>query len=73
MVQRKAARFVFNDFSSYSSVSSMLTKLNWQSLEQRRTKAIIIMFYKIINNLADLNQLFPTFPFKNLMYASSFQ
>ena len=39
MVQRKAARFVFNDFSSYSSVSSMLTKLNWQSWEQRRTNA----------------------------------
>ena len=29
MVRRKAARFVFNDFSSYSSVSSMLTELNW--------------------------------------------
>ena len=55
MVQRKATRFAFNDFSSYSSVSSMLTKLNWQSLEQRRTKAIIIMFYKIINNLISIN------------------
>ena len=34
---------------------SMLTKLNWQSLELRRTKAIIIMFYKIINNLISIN------------------
>ena len=33
-------------YYSYS-VSSMLTKLNWQSFEQRRTNAIIIMFYKI--------------------------
>ena len=32
----------------------MLTELNWQSLELR-TKAIIIMFYKIINNLISIN------------------
>ena len=51
MVQRKAAHFVFNDFSSYS----MLHKLNWESLEQRRSKAIITMFYKIINNLICVN------------------
>ena len=51
MVQRKAARFVFNKFSPYSSVTSMLSKLNWQSLEVRRTNAIITMFYKIINNI----------------------
>ena len=55
MVQRKAAHFVFNDFSSYSSVSFVLTGQNWQSLELRRTKAIIIMFYKIINNLISIN------------------
>ena len=28
-VQRRAARFVNNDYSRYSSVSSMLTNLNW--------------------------------------------
>ena len=33
MVQRKAARFIYNNFSAYSSVSSMLSQLNWQSLE----------------------------------------
>ena len=51
MVQRKAVRFVFNKFSAYSSVTSMLSQLNWQSLEVRRTNAIITMFYKVINNL----------------------
>ena len=51
MVQRKAARFVFNKFSAYSSVTSTLSQLNWQSLEVRRTNAIITMFYKVINNL----------------------
>ena len=34
--QRRAARFVFNDFSRDSSVSAMLADLNWQSLEERR-------------------------------------
>ena len=47
MVQRKAARFVFNKFSVYSSVTSMLPQLNWQSLEVRRTNAIITMYYKV--------------------------
>ena len=43
MVQWKPARYVFNDFSSYSSVSYMLLQLHWQSLEER-TNAIITMF-----------------------------
>jgi len=35
-VQCKAARFVCNDFSSYSSVTAMLNNLKWNSLEDRR-------------------------------------
>jgi len=54
MVQRKAARFVFNDYHRYSSVSHMLQQLNWDSLERRRTKAIIVMFYRIINNIVSV-------------------
>ena len=50
-VQRKAARFVFNDYYRYSSVTNMLNCLKWESLEHRRTKSTIIMFYKIINNI----------------------
>ena len=34
-VQRRAARFVNNDYSRYSSVSSTLTDLNWPSLQLR--------------------------------------
>ena len=49
MVQCKAARFVFNDYHRNFSVSYMLQQLNWDSLERRRTKAIIVMFIKIIN------------------------
>ena len=55
MSQRKAARFVFNNYSRYSSVTSMLHQLNWDSLEQRRNKATIIMFYKIIYNIVSVN------------------
>jgi len=51
MVQCKAARFVLNDYHRYSSVTNMLNQLKWESLEQRRTKSIIIMFYKIIHNV----------------------
>ena len=46
-VQRRAARFVNNDYSRYSSVSSMLTDLNWPSLQLRRSICDIGMFYQI--------------------------
>jgi len=35
MVQRKAARFVFGNYSRYSSVSAMLNELDWRTLEKR--------------------------------------
>ena len=50
-VQRRAARFVFRDFSYSSSVTSMLQKLGWPTLEQRRRISKAIMLYKILNNL----------------------
>ena len=36
-----------NDYSRYSSVSSMLTDLNWSSLQLRRSICDIGMFYQI--------------------------
>ena len=52
MIQRRSARFVYNDFARTSSVTSMLNNLNWPRalLQQRRDIAKVIMFYKIINN-----------------------
>ena len=35
-VQPRAARWVTNDYSSYSSVTQMINTLGWRSLEQRR-------------------------------------
>ena len=55
MIQRKAARFVFSDYSRYSSVTAMLNQLDWQSLERRRDDSILVMFFhKIINQYVDI-------------------
>ena len=53
-VQRRAARYVYNDYRSDSSVTSMISKLYWESLETRRTKAGLIMFYKMFNGIANI-------------------
>ena len=46
-VQRRAARFVTNNYKRTDSVSDMIKKLRWQTLEQRRKKARLSMLYKI--------------------------
>jgi len=51
----QAARFVKNDFSYYSSVTSMLDKLQWPLIEYRRCFSKLIMFYKILHGLVDIN------------------
>ena len=55
MVQLKAAHFVFNDYSTYSSISNMLQELQWNSLRERRIQARLVMFYKIIHNLVEVD------------------
>ena len=50
-VQRAAARICFNDFSTYLSVTTMLTSLDLPTLKSRRTRAKLIMMYKIINGI----------------------
>ena len=51
MLQRRAARWVCNDYSPYSSVTDMLSNLGWRSLELRRYDSRIAMFYKIVYGL----------------------
>ena len=41
-------------FLLYSSVSDMLDELGWPPLSQRRQEARLILFYKIINGLAQV-------------------
>ena len=59
-VQRRAARFVKSRYSRYSSVSDMLDVLGLMPLSQRSQEARPILFYKIINGLAQV-------PFKGVL------
>ena len=44
-VQRRAARFVCNDYCRSSSVNTMLSNLGWQDLETRREITDLTMFF----------------------------
>ena len=48
-VQRRAARFVCRDYSPYSSVTTMLKNLEWDTLQLRRKAARLTMMHKIVN------------------------
>ena len=54
MVQRRSARFVFNNFGRTASPSEMMSQLGWESLAERRKKAKTIMMFKICKNLIDI-------------------
>ena len=64
-VQRKAARFVCNNYYRYSSVSQMLQQLEWPTLERRRLEARATMMYKIINNLVHVDQRYLSYNLRN--------
>ena len=53
-VQRAAARFVVGDYQRRSSVTAMLSRLEWDSLEIRRRLRDSSMFYKICNGLVNI-------------------
>ena len=53
-VQRRAARFVTNDYNYTSSVTAMMRALEWESLQQRRQEAKAVMMYRIVNSLVDI-------------------
>ena len=47
LVQKRAARFVFRDYSNFSHVTPMLKQLSWDTLEQCRPLYQLSMSYKI--------------------------
>ena len=53
-VQRKAARFVKQDYSKYSSVTRMIQELGWKNLQDRRKDIRLTMLYKIANDIANV-------------------
>ena len=61
-VQRRAARYVCNNYERTASVSEMLESLKWDTLEERRLKNRASMFFKILHSLVAIprTQLLPT-------------
>ena len=61
-MQRQSVRFIFNNYLPYASVSEMLNKLDFKTLTERRNESKLILFYKVLNNLVDIdtsNILYP--------------
>lgn len=54
-IQRQAARFVNQDFRRTSSVTSMISLLSWNTLEQRRIFSQCEMFFKITRNMVNIS------------------
>ena len=60
VVQRNAARYVFQDFSRHSSPTSMTKELQWTSLEQRRLMARPTVMYQTQHGLIDIPSHYTT-------------
>ena len=56
-VQRRDARFASNNFQDreQGAVTSIISNLKWESLEQRRAKARSVLMYKIVHNLVEIH------------------
>jgi len=54
--QRRSARYVMSDYRTSSSVTTILTNLDWNTLQERRVQAKAVMMFLIVSNLVD----FPT-------------
>ena len=54
MVQRRAARYITGRYHNTSSVNDMIGHLKLETLEERRTKAQLLMVYKIIYDHVDI-------------------
>ena len=49
-----AARYVMHIYLQTASVTQMLHQLQWEILETKKRKINLIMIYKIVNNLVDI-------------------
>ncbi len=54
-VQRRAARFVLNNYNSEDSVTDMLDELKWEPLDSRRVTARLIAIYKEVHKITPSN------------------
>ena len=51
MVQRRPARWTLRNYDHQVSLTEMINKLGWRTLEQRRADARLCLFYKIVYGL----------------------
>ena len=54
-IQHYAARFVANDHTRTTIPTTLVLTLNWQTIECRRTIKQAMTFYKILNNIIEIN------------------
>jgi hypothetical protein len=54
MIQRRASRMVYADYQTTSSVSTMLSQLQWTTMQERRAQAKACMMYRVVNQLIDI-------------------
>ena len=55
IIQRRSASYVTNRYPNTSSVETMLQKLQWPTLEERRKKARLTLLYKVANGEVKLD------------------
>ena len=60
MVQQRAVRWVLNRYHNTSSVTDMLQHLGWQTLQQRRQNARLVIFYKMFHGLGPTGCVSPS-------------
>ena len=54
-IQRSSARYVTNNYDRRSSVTALLSKLEWPSLQERQRQSRLTMLFRIRFNLVDIN------------------
>src|SRR5271170_1986824 len=76
MVQRRAARFCLSRYQKTDSVSSMIAKLNWNSLSARRRASRLTVFFRAYNGdtcVQDISSKIIKAPCEKLRHVHSFR
>jgi hypothetical protein len=55
-VEKRAARFIANDYRYDSSMSQIFKDLGWSALKDRRREARLALFYKVVNGLVAVDK-----------------
>ena len=56
-VQPRTARFLAGDYRTTNSVSEMISNLGWETLQEGRTEAKMVMMYRITYSLIDISAI----------------